>query len=148
MSKALLLWFTLWLCWLNPSLIIIQYYYSVLFLSPNTSIFTLITLIKFLKGSASSGSTKWNQLLARSHLRMSWWKQCALYICMSVSSCHLKMNKLVETSLSLPSLLPILFCSTSLPQASTRWVWSTISSHSPLSFKQRCWLTSATALLK
>ena len=38
----------------------------------------------------------------------------------------------------------LVFCSTSLPLASTRRVQSTYSSHCPLSSKQRDWLTSAT----
>ena len=36
-----------------------------------------------------------------------------------------------------------LFCSTSLPPASTRWARSTFSSHCSLSSKQCCWLTLA-----
>ena len=40
-----------------------------------------------------------------------------------------------------------LFCSTGLVLASSWWVLSTFSSHSPLSSKQRRWLTSATATI-
>ena len=39
------------------------------------------------------------------------------------------------------------FCSTGLPLVGTRWVWSTFSSHSPLSSNQRCWLISATSII-
>ena len=39
------------------------------------------------------------------------------------------------------------FCSTNLPQASTRWVGSTFSSHCQLSSKQPRWLTSATLII-
>ena len=35
------------------------------------------------------------------------------------------------------------FCVTSLPVPSSRWVWSTFSSHSPLSSKYIRWLTTA-----
>ena len=38
------------------------------------------------------------------------------------------------------------FCGTCLPLASTRWVWSTFSSHCPLSSYQRRWFTSAMAI--
>ena len=41
--------------------------------------------------------------------------------------------------------LPVCFCSTGFPLASTRWLRSTFSSHWQLSYGQRCWLTSATS---
>ena len=41
----------------------------------------------------------------------------------------------------------ILFCSTGLPLARTRWVWSAFSRHCPLSFNQGHWLTSATLII-
>ena len=66
-----------------------------------------------VQSSARSRSTKWILLLARSgsgyriHLPMSLYNQCALYICMSVSSCHMKTNKLLDTVLCFPfSTLP------------------------------------------
>ena len=39
------------------------------------------------------------------------------------------------------------FCSTSLPLARTRCVWSTFSSHCPLSSKQRHWLIFVTLII-
>ena len=63
-----------------------------------------------LQCSASSGSTKWIDLLARSgsinriHLPLSLYELCAVYICMSISSCHTKMNELLDTSLGLLSV--------------------------------------------
>ena len=55
-------------------------------------------------------------------------------------------------SLLLPSshqkcLLRSIFCSTSFPLASTRWVLSTFSSHCQRSSKQCRWLTSATSTI-
>ena len=41
----------------------------------------------------------------------------------------------------------IFFCSTGLPLARTRWVWSTYSSHYPLPSNQRRWITSATLII-
>ena len=46
-----------------------------------------------LQRSARSGSGNWN------HRPSSLYILCALYICMSVSSCHLKTNKLLDSSL-------------------------------------------------
>ena len=39
------------------------------------------------------------------------------------------------------------FCSNRLPQASTRWLQSTFTSHCPLSSKQHRWLTSASSTI-
>ena len=46
-----------------------------------------------------------------------------------------------------PTLRKKMWISTSLPLASTWWVWSTLASHSTLLFKQRCWLTSASSTI-
>ena len=60
-----------------------------------------------VQGSVRSGSISWIHLLARSgsghqiHLPVSLYKPCAMYICMLVSSCHPKTNKLLDTSLRL-----------------------------------------------
>ena len=48
-----------------------------------------------VQGSARSGSINWI------HLPVSLYKPCAMYICMLVSSCHPKTNKLLDTSLRL-----------------------------------------------
>ena len=40
-----------------------------------------------------------------------------------------------------------LFCSTGLPLARTKWVWSTFSTPCPLSSNQGGWLTSATSII-
>ena len=64
-----------------------------------------------VQGSVRSGSISWIHLLARSwsgnqiHLPVSLYKPCAMYICMLVSSCHPKTNKLLDTLLH---LLPFL----------------------------------------
>ena len=55
---------------------------------------------------ARSGSSNWIHLLARSgsgnqiHLPLSLYKLCAVYICISVSSCHPKANEPFDTSFS------------------------------------------------
>ena len=54
-----------------------------------------------------------------------------------------KMNARVHGDAILFSILDY-FCCFSLPLASTRWDWSTISNHWSLSFTQRCWWTFAT----
>ena len=46
-----------------------------------------------------------------------------------------------------PQVAQTFFCIPGLPLARTRWVRLTFSSHSPLSSKQHCWLTSATSII-
>ena len=59
--------------------------------------------------------------------------------------------KMSEVALSVANLIMFLklklFCSTWLPLAITRRIWSTFSSHCPLSYSQRHWLTSATSII-
>ena len=51
-----------------------------------------------LQCSDRSGSIKWI------YLPLSLYELCAVYICMSISSCHTKMNELLDTSLGLLSV--------------------------------------------
>ena len=65
-----------------------------------------------LQGRDISGSTKWLQLLAKvdqqtgSTILYAYRSHLLCTFCMSVSSCHLKMNKLLDTSLRLLQYLP------------------------------------------
>ena len=47
----------------------------------------------------------------------------------------------------LVSCFIFVLCCTGLPFSRTSWVWSTFSSHCPLSYNQRHWLTSATSTI-
>ena len=73
----------------------------------------------FLKGTAIPGSSNWILLSG--------------------------LDNQMRLLLSLQNLY-MFFCRDGLPLARSRWVWSTFSSHCPLSSIQPHWLTSATSI--
>ena len=56
------------------------------------------------------------------------------------------IGKLIKLTSHSQNPFLVIFCSTGLPQAKTRWVQSKFSSHCPLSSNRGRWLTSATSI--
>ena len=59
---------------------------------------------------------------------------------------HSYNNSLLANFFTAPYQVQI-FCSTGMPPASTRWIWSTFLNHFPLSSNQQCCLTTATSII-